>query len=200
MKVDAARPKRPIRATTRVDGRGDLGLSHPELGAAGADGQSRQGLGRHVRVQPVQDVDPGGTRARRFRGERLCLLGRFDGDPEEWLAAGCGTRRRAEVGPGLTDPLEGRSIVRHAGARRLRPLAARDDVRTEPVRDDGRDHRGNVVGLDRVLPDDRIGERARDVRASVIQRLEIRDEDGRPVAGAGTPESTRELSQGGRTG
>jgi hypothetical protein len=58
VEVDPARSERSVGTASGLDRGRDLGLGHPELRAAGADGQARQGLGRHVRVEPVENVEP----------------------------------------------------------------------------------------------------------------------------------------------
>ena len=58
VEVDAAGPQRTVRTASGLDRCGDLGLGHPELRAARADRQPGERLGRHIRVEPVEDVEP----------------------------------------------------------------------------------------------------------------------------------------------
>ena len=195
MQVDAARHERTVRAAAGLDGRPDLGLGHAELGGTRADGQAGMRLGGDVRVQPVQDVEaePGLPGAPDGERERLGFLGRLDRHPPEWLVVRGGPRHVAQVGRRLADALERDSLVRHARAARQRPLAARDDVRAEPARRHLRDDRRHVIGLDRVVPDDRVRKGVAHRRARGVERREVGDEEGRTEASGGAAQRLLEV-------
>ena len=98
------------------------------------------------------------------------------GDPV--AAARTAARRSASVLPTPS------SVIRpfgHAGATGDRPFAARDDVGAEPARGDLGDDRRDVVGLDRVLAQPRVGEGVADRRRGPIERGEVGQVDRRPV-------------------
>ena len=103
VEVDAARAERPVLGQAR-DGARQLGLGHPELRAAVADGQPRVRLRGHVRVEPEQDVErrppvPAEPGARGERRERVELLGALDRDPARRVAGGRGPDRGPQVAP-----------------------------------------------------------------------------------------------------
>ena len=150
VQVDAARPDRAVGVRgDPFDEPGRLGLGHPELRRAIADGEPGDRLGRHVRVEPHEDVERRPIAASepgppRHPGDDLRLVGRFEGDPEERAsrsaAARTAARRSASVLPTPS------SVIRPSGDPGPscdRPLAARDDVGTEPAgRDLGDDRPG----------------------------------------------------------
>ena len=194
VQVDAARPDGTggMRADP-LDEPGRLGLGHPELRPSVTDREARDGLGRDVGVEPDEDVEgrpvaaaePG---APRHPGHDLRLVGRFEGDPQERGAGRRRPDRRPQVRIGLADALERDPPVGHAGATGDRPLAARDDVGTEPARGDLGDDRRDVVGLDRVLAQPRVGERVADRGRGPIERGEVGHVDRRAVCSARAPE------------
>ncbi len=204
VQVDAARAERPVRAAAGLDGRPDLGLGHAELGGTRPDGQPRVRLRRHVRVQPVQDVEaePGLLRPAHGQGERLGLLRRFEGHPAQRVLISGGAGRVAQVCRRLADALQGDPLVRHTGAPRECPLPARHDIRPEAARRDLGDDGGHVVRLDRVLAHDRIRKGVAHARTRGVERREIGDEERRPVAPGSGPERLVEarLSPGRQAG
>ena len=133
--------------------------------------------------------EPGPAGVSRQR-RRLDL--RLDGDPAERRAVGRGPYGGPQVGVGLADPLERDPLVRDAGPPGDRPLAARDDVGAEAARcvrgGQPRDDRGDVVRLERVRAQPRIGERRPEVRGGRVERGDRRDEAGRPEPARGGPE------------
>jgi hypothetical protein len=105
-------------------------------------------------------AEPGAPGAR---DQCLRLVGRFDREPEGGVALRRGADDRRQVRVGLADALDRDPVVPEAGPPGDRPLAARDDVRSETggrrEPDDGRD----IVRLDRVLADPRVGEGRREL-------------------------------------
>ena len=182
VEVDPARPERPVRSAARRDGLGDLHLGHPELGSAGPDSQPGRGLRRHVRVQPIEDIEPLGARPTDDGGQRGCLLGRLDRDPAERPAVAGGAGCRSQIRRRLADPFQGDPLVRNAGPGCRRPLAAGYDIRPESVLHDCPDDCWHVVCLDRELPDPWVREGIADHRRRIGERREIRDVDRRPEA------------------
>ena len=69
------------RPAAGLDRLADLRLGHAELRAAGPDRETGQGLGRDVRVDPVQDVDRRRPGAPGGPGQRRRLVHRFEGHP-----------------------------------------------------------------------------------------------------------------------
>ena len=132
VEVDPARPQRAVRPASAAMAPGELGLGHPELGGAAAHGEVRVRLGRHVGVEPEQDVERRGAARRaqrqpgppRDRRQRLQLLGALHRDPAQRMpAAAARTAARRSAG-GLADALERDPRVRHPGRARRGPLAA----------------------------------------------------------------------------
>ena len=178
MEVDPARPEWAAAATTRLDGRPDLRLVHAELTAAGAHRQPGQRFRGDVRVEPVQDVKPCARLPGQI-GQVGCLLRGLQGDPQERVTVGRSPDRGAQIGRRLAHPFQGDPGVWHAGASRPSPLPARHHVGTEAAGADFTDHRGDVVGLDRELAHDRVGEGFADRRARRVQRATVKHVDGR---------------------
>ncbi len=194
MDLDPAWTQRSVRAASGCDGRRDLGLGHPEFGRTGPHGERDEGLRRDVRIEPVQHVDgpsPGPADGRR---EALGLFGRLHGDPAQRVAPSRRPRGGRQIGRGLADPLQRDPMVRDAGTPGQRPLAARHDVRPEPSGADLGDDRRHVVGLDRVLADDRIRKGVPNRRAGRVERREVRDEDRCAEPAGGAAEGRRERS------
>ena len=99
VEVDPARSQRPVRPAAGLDRLGDLGLGHPELGGPGPDRQPGVRLGRDVRVEPEQDVEPeAAARPAHEPGQRDRLVDRLERDPAQRLAGRGRPDRRAQVG------------------------------------------------------------------------------------------------------
>ena len=96
-----------------------------------------------------------------------------------------------QVRVGLADALERDPVVGEARLGRDGPFTARHDVGPEAARGDLGDDRRDVVGLDRVLADPRIGESGPDGGGRLVERGEVRDVGRRP-------EASGRLAQGGR--
>ncbi len=107
VEVDPARPQRAVGTAAGLDRGGDLGLGHAELGAARTDRQPGEGLGRDVRIEPVEDVQ---LRLSRRRGERT-QPGRRPPPAIRGRPTGAGARRAAaraaatEIGRASCRPL-----------------------------------------------------------------------------------------------
>ena len=149
-----ARERPAVRAIAAA-GAGELGLGHAELRGAAADGQAGVGLGRHVGVEPEEDVErrsaataeagPPASRASASSSSGLSTATQRSGSPS--AAARTAARRSAGV---LPIPSSVIRALADAGLSGRGPLAARDDVRGEPARREPRDDRRHVVRLDRV--------------------------------------------------
>ena len=128
-----------------------------------------------IGVETEQELDRGQALAAQARSagqsvEGLDLDLGFDGDPAERLAIGGRSHGSAKVAVGLTDALEGDRRIRKPGATGERPLTARHGVGASTGGVRGRlDDRGNVVRLDRVLPDPRIRERGTELLAGSVE-------------------------------
>ncbi len=143
VQMDAARPDRTAAIVREpLDQAGRLGLGQPELGGAVADVEARDRLGRHVRVEPDEDVErrppaPPEAGPAGHPGDRLGFVRGLERDPRQRHAADRGRPdRRPQVRVGLADPFERDPAVGHARLACDRPLAARDDVRPEAARRD----------------------------------------------------------------
>src|SRR5439155_8067543 len=101
-----------------------------------------------------------------------------------------------EVGIGLADAFQGDPLVRRAGSRRDGPLAPRDDVRPERARSalarQPLDDRSDVVRLDRVAPDPRVGEGRTELRGGFVQGDGVGDEARRPIPAGGLAQPRRQ--------
>ena len=163
-------PSAPIPRRRR-----QLGLGHAELRAPAPDGEAGVRLRRDVRVQAEEDVEPrpaagaepGAPGDRQQRGG---LLGALDGHPAERVAVRSRPDRGPEVGVGLADALERDPIVPDAGPRAAAHSPRRDDVRPEAPAAPGGHDRRDVVRLDRVLAEPRVGEGVAELRRGVSGR------------------------------
>ncbi len=106
--------------------------------------------------------------------------------------------RGAEVGIGLAHALQGDPVVGDARPAGDGPLAARHDVGAEPARGHLGHDRGDVVGLDRVLPDPRVGERRPHGRCRPVQLREVGHIGRRAVPVGDVAESGRDRVRNGR--
>ena len=121
-----------------------------DLGGAGAD--LGVGTGGDVGIDPEADRRLEPERDRDL-GERLGLRERFQVELVEPFL-----ERRRHLLLGLADPGEDDPLRGDAGGAGAAILAARDDVGTEPLACERRQHRGIGIGLDRI-GDQRIGQR-----------------------------------------
>jgi hypothetical protein len=177
------------RAREGVGRLGQLGLGQTELARATPDRERIVGLGRDVGVEAEQDVD-GRRRAQpgcESRQDRE-LVDRLDRDPEQRLAGTCRPHGRPQVRIGLADALERDPAVGDAGPRSGSPFTAGDDVRSQAAPADLGDDRGDVVRLDAVLADPRVGKRRRKGRGRCLQRRQVGDVGRRPVSVGRRPE------------
>ena len=180
----------------------------PNFEPPAPDGQRRLGLGVRRRGSAGTRTSIGGRPARPRPArqgpdrERVGLVGRLERDPQQGVPGDDGPDRRVEVGVGLADALEADPGVRDAGRAGRRPLAARDDVRAEAASRPpwraaitARD----VVGLDRVLPDPRVGERGAELRGGRRDRRLVGQVERRPVAARPPARRRLERSSGSRS-
>ena len=177
----------------------------PNLDAAIADGQPGDRLRRDLGVEPDQHVErrpaaPPQTGAAGHRGQRprprpadsrATHSSGFAPAAVERIAA----RRSASVLP--TPSRE----IRSSGtpARRATAHSPRDTTLAPKPRDVDLGHdRGDVVGLDRVLPDPRIGERRPHGRCRPVQLGEVGHIGRRAVPAGDVAESGRDRVRNGR--
>ena len=125
------RGRGPRRRREAVDRLGQLRLGQAELRPPRPTARPIVRLGGDVRVEPAEDVERSAQAPARDNpaGHRE-LVGRLDGEPEQRVAvaaASTAARRSASVLPTPS------SVMRPFGtpaARGRRPLAARDDIRS----------------------------------------------------------------------
>ena len=160
-------------------------LGHAELGAARPDREPRQRLRRHVRVEPVSTSIGGAPARRASPGEGRRPRRPTRGPPSASGAPSAAARTAARRSAGVL-PIPS-SVIRAFGtpARRASVHSPRDTTfAPNPRSRDRRDHGRDVVRLDRVLADDRVGERGDDRRACRVERREVRDVRGGARTGA----------------
>ena len=216
VQVEAAPADRAVRAAARLDDGAHLVRADPELGArdpvarpawvsASTDGLSRTSASTR-RSRPAASGPPRRRAASIARASAAAssansIATQRSGSPP--AAARTAARRSASV---LPMPSKVIAAFGDAGPARQRPFAARDDVGAEAARGrESRDERRQVVRLQRVDAQPRVGEGGPDGVGGGIERRPVGDVERRAVApggraqrGPGGPPGGPRSASGGR--
>ncbi len=195
VEVDPAPAQRPFGAAPGLDRARQLVVGQAELARARADREPVECLRLDGRVEPEQDVEPVDTRPASDPGQGRGFVGGLDRDPAQRPAVRGRTRGGPQVRVGLADPLERDPVVRDPGSAGDRPFAARHDIRPESDRADPGDQPADVVRLDRVLADPRIGERGTELLGGPRQPDGVGQGDGRAEPPSGVTERLGQLGE-----